>query len=546
MIGGHSCPPIYFMISDKIALLNQTVLESFNETDERKIIEAFSEVGIKVLEADHAFVWLNSYASQHLELVYTSKNLPFKPRTPREKGRNYKAYLSGKADFVSDVSKVEDASYLNKYIKSFVIIPICFREKIYGNIVFCFKNKEPFLDEKKSLCSFIGNSLAQAITIRRLFAGEQEARALSERHKAYFQALIENSYEIEMLVDKNGIILYSSPSVKNFFGLTVKQIINHNIKEFINNNDSQSVTKYLKKILENPGENHVREFSYKNRDGIIRTLESTGYNMLDNFNVSGIVINMRDITSRKRLESEKESRRLLYEEKKKIEFIAEANHELRTPLAIIKGNVDLILREAGPKRKRRYADAALRQINAEVKHLTNILSDFSLLTTRIEESPYRIIKKNVALDKIIKRVVNRCKIIARKKKISIRKKLAETNIFGDAKYLDRLVMNLIKNAITYGTEKGWILVEMSKNDDQIVLKVSDNGVGIGENDLPYIFERFYRADKSHSAEEKRTGLGLAISKWIVEAHGGKIAVDSTLGKGTIFTVSLPTKGLETV
>ncbi len=110
---------------------------------------------------------------------------------------------------------------------------------------------------------------------------------------------------------------------------------------------------------------------------------------------------------------------------------------------------------------------------------------------------------------------------------------------GDKEYLDKLLINLIRNAITYGKENGKIEITVKKEQDKIMIKISDNGVGIAKDELPYIFERFYRTKKAREMSNIGTGLGLAISKWVVESHRGNIAVESTEGKGTTFTITLP-------
>jgi two-component system phosphate regulon sensor histidine kinase PhoR len=99
--------------------------------------------------------------------------------------------------------------------------------------------------------------------------------------------------------------------------------------------------------------------------------------------------------------------------------------------------------------------------------------------------------------------------------------------------------NFIKNAITYGRENGWIEISAVKKKNMAEIKISDNGVGIEEEDLRHIFERFYRTNKTHETEKQSVGLGLAIVKWIVEAHKGTIGVKSEKGKGTTFAISLP-------
>ena len=151
------------MITDKITLLNETVLKCLYETDEINIVKAFALAGIKVLGADFGFVWLNLSSPEKWELIYKTPNLPFRPKKPRANGRNFKAITSGKIEYVKNLKNTPDATYVSKYMKSFVIIPISYRGKAYGTIVLCFKQPEPFLDEKKILSIFLGNGVAQAI-----------------------------------------------------------------------------------------------------------------------------------------------------------------------------------------------------------------------------------------------------------------------------------------------------------------------------------------------------------------------------------------------
>ena len=252
-----------------------------------------------------------------------------------------------------------------------------------------------------------------------------------------------------------------------------------------------------------------------------------------------IQCNIRNITHRKNLVVIDENRRLLAEEKEKLDFMAEANHELRTPLAIIKGSIDILLRESKGKSDR-YADEVLRDINEEVTHLTNILSELALLATSDTGVRNKVVSEKIDFELLVNDIVKRCDIIAKKKNITIQKKIPTSVIMGDRRYLEKLLLNLIKNALSYGREGGWVLIEVADNEDAVIISVSDNGIGIAQDDLPKVFSRFYRVDKSHFSDERHTGLGLAISKRVVEAHGGTIVVTSTgLTKGSTFTVTLP-------
>ena len=159
-----------------------------------------------------------------------------------------------------------------------------------------------------------------------------------------------------------------------------------------------------------------------------------------------------------------------------------------------------------------------------------------------KETRNKVISKKVNFDVLVNSVIKRCNVIAITKNISIRKKLTNITIMGDKKYLERLLINLIKNAIFYGKVGGWVEVQILDKKNEVEIKVKDNGIGIKVEDLPKVFSRFYRVDKSHNSDERHTGLGLAISSRVVEAHGGTISVSSLgIDKGSTFTVILPKK-----
>src|SRR3989344_870829 len=237
-------------------------------------------------------------------------------------------------------------------------------------------------------------------------------------------------------------------------------------------------------------------------------------------------------------EKQKEIEVLLYQEKLKTEFIANTTHEFRTPLAIMRGHVDLALRRG--RNELKETRKALRVVNTEIIHLAEMISDLVLIISgrNINNTKHFNL---IDITNLLQDTVDRLRNLAKENNISIAIKSGAKNIsvMGDKKHLERLFLNLIKNAITYGKSK--INIEISKSKGKVVVKIKDNGIGIAKEDLPNIFERFYRADKSHSSYGKHSGLGLAIVKWITEIHKGKIEVESTRGKGSTFTVTLPEK-----
>ncbi len=238
-------------------------------------------------------------------------------------------------------------------------------------------------------------------------------------------------------------------------------------------------------------------------------------------------------------EKQKEMESLLSQEKFKTEFIANAAHEIRTPLAIMKGNVDLAL---ASKLDTKSCHDAFMEINSEITRLSQILGDLELIVSGDQNQKLQTLHKPVNVVKLVTNVVMRLKALAQKSNITILLKIDRTKkyiICGEEKYLEKLFLNLIKNAITYGKDGGKIYVEICENRKRVEIQVKDNGIGISAEDLPKIFDRFYRGDKAHTGGNNHSGLGLAIVKWVVDSHRGQIKVKSTLEKGSTFNVFFP-------
>lgn len=245
-------------------------------------------------------------------------------------------------------------------------------------------------------------------------------------------------------------------------------------------------------------------------------------------------------------EKQKATEVLLEQEKLKTEFIANATHEFRTPLAIMRGNVELALRDK--KTSLEAARAALKVVDTEIIKLSALLSDLALLTNPKSDEKRIAHTTKIDLVDLLTKILGRLVVLARSKKISLKinNKFDTLKIIGDEKYLEKLFINLFRNAIVYGKENGIIKLDIEKGKNRAIIKITDDGIGISKADLPHIFERFYRTDKARMMTNIGTGLGLAISKSVVESHGGSISVKSIEGKGTTFTVELPVTNAKAV
>jgi two-component system, OmpR family, sensor kinase len=216
-------------------------------------------------------------------------------------------------------------------------------------------------------------------------------------------------------------------------------------------------------------------------------------------------------------------------------FMADVGHELRTPLTVIKGNVGLM------RRIGETDEESLAGIENEVDRLTRLVGDL-LLLAQAESGKLPLDTRLVELDTLLLEVLQQMRILAGER---LKLKLGEIDqilVCGDKDRLKQVMVNLIGNAINYTPAGGEVMVGVGKSDNLARITISDTGPGISPEDLPHIFERFYRAEKSRTRSihsSKGFGLGLSIAYWIVNNHGGKIDVNSTVGEGTTFCVWLP-------
>ncbi len=213
-------------------------------------------------------------------------------------------------------------------------------------------------------------------------------------------------------------------------------------------------------------------------------------------------------------------------------FLADVSHELRTPLTVIKGNADLI-RKFGPD------DESLDTIKDEADRLTRMVGDL-LLLAQAESGKLPLTMAPVALDELLTDVFQQMHVLAGEK---VHLKLTEIDqvvISGDRDRIKQVLINLASNAIHYTPSGGEVYLSLSKSGEIARIVVRDTGPGIPAADLPYIFDRFYRGEKSRTrSKTSGFGLGLSIANFIVEGHGGRIEVDTHEGQGTAFAVYFP-------
>lgn len=220
---------------------------------------------------------------------------------------------------------------------------------------------------------------------------------------------------------------------------------------------------------------------------------------------------------------------------KQDQFVSDASHELRTPISVIKGYASLLDRWG--KNDLAILDESLHAIKTEADNMQD-LTEKLLFLAKSDKNQHKIDKESFWLDQLLDEIVKETKLIDNNHEICVNN-FQEILISADKKLLKQCIRILVDNSLKFTQDNGTITLIAFKNRKNIIIEVEDNGMGIPKEDLPYIFDRFYRADKSRTKQSGGSGLGLSIAKWIVEKHHGKITAKSVLGKGTKISISLP-------
>ncbi len=333
-------------------------------------------------------------------------------------------------------------------------------------------------------------------------------------------AVLSSMFEGIMVVDEKGSILLMNPSLRKLF--------------FV---DSAPETKTPIEAIRNPQIQDIVDKILKEQQHLIseeitvsqteeKTLKINAVPIIRNDILEGVVLVFHDITELRKLERVRQ------------DFVANVSHELRTPIASIKGYSETLLEGAiDDKDNVREFISIIYQDSNRLANLIDDLLDLS----KIESGKMKMIF--VPLD--VKPILDRCLGVLDKsiknKQLSVSLSIPDgiPKVLADDKRLSQVFLNLLDNAVKYTSDGGSIKVNISLSDKFVQVDVSDTGMGIPEQDLPRIFERFYRVDKARSRELGGTGLGLSIVKHIVLAHSGQVWVKSELGQGSTFSFTIP-------
>ncbi len=209
------------------------------------------------------------------------------------------------------------------------------------------------------------------------------------------------------------------------------------------------------------------------------------------------------------------------------------SHELKTPLTNIQSHLEAMIDGIWEPTEER-----LLSVKEEAERLSSLVSDMQKLN-KYDESSIKLKKDNVNISDIICFVIFQFSNLAKSRNIKIEYEKNNINLYCDKDKITQALVNILSNAIRYSNEGSTIFIEEKLKDNKVIISIEDQGIGISEEDLKYVFERFYRADKSRTRATGGTGIGLTIVKSIVSSHGGEVKLESKLGEGSKFTIILP-------
>jgi len=318
-----------------------------------------------------------------------------------------------------------------------------------------------------------------------------------------------------------GKIIHANPKAMEMLKIEKDISLEKSFNEIFNCYDEQLKIEELLKDPEDLTGNRMVDIG----NGVILQASYAPF-MNQNGVLGGIIIVFQDVSNHQKLE------------KMRKEFVANVSHELKTPLTTIKSYTETLL--DGVIDNKELAVSFLQVVDSETERMARLVRDLLQLSNLdFQQSNWN--KNIVNVNKIIEKTMLKLEVSVKNKDQQIQYNLSECdiNIYADEDRIEQVFLNLLSNCIKYTPEGGKINIDIQAHENMVELKIKDNGIGIPKEDLPRIFERFYRVDKARSRELGGTGLGLSIAQQIVESHEGTIEIFSEEGKGTEVVTKLP-------
>lgn len=356
-----------------------------------------------------------------------------------------------------------------------------------------------------------------AMTFNRMAGQLEESINLLSHEKEQLTSILRSMSDGVISVNAHGKIILSNPPAEKFLNL---------YRDPQNPKRSKNLPPMLQEVFQYVLQDEAEQMGDIEDQG--RTWQLIMAPLYAREQVRGAVAVMRDVTEERRLE------------KLRKDFVANVSHELRTPLSMLQGYSEALLDDIADSPEMRQELAQI--INDESLRMSRLVNEL-LDLARMEAGHIDLSLSDLSVKQFVDRVTRKFSGLAREKNVELVGEVAEDvpMVRWDEDRIEQVLTNLIGNAIRHTPENGRVTVRAKWMDHQVYLEVEDTGTGIPAEDVPYVFERFYKADKARTRKTNSggTGLGLAIAKHLAHAHNGLISVTSEVGVGTTFCVQLP-------
>lgn len=354
-------------------------------------------------------------------------------------------------------------------------------------------------------------------------------------------AALESAANPIVLTDRRGHIIWANPSFTALTGYSREEVIGQRMNILKSSLQDQAFYQDLWATILS-GKVWQGEIINRRKDGTLFTDEQTITPLYyQSGEISHFISIGQDITERKIREAtlKKTHQALEQLEQMRSQFFADISHELRTPLTVIRGEAEVTIR--GKDKPIAEYKTALERIVQLANQVNRLVEDL-LFLSRSESGTIEIVKRPIQFIEILLEAHREAQVLAEKKHITVNLHNGNSTFIvnGDRQRLRQLIMTILDNAVNYTRADGTIDVSIKSDGAHGKVVITDNGIGISEEDLPHVFQRFYRArQKSQNLFPNGSGLGLPIAKWIAEAHEGTVSIVSVLDRGTTVTIDLP-------
>lgn len=502
------------------------------------MLQMVAERAAEAVHAELTAVGLIDWSKKELLYVQSYGKLANKvtgARTPLTKSVRGLISKSGEPVVINDAaadSRIPAEVIHDWGVRSLLLVPMKVKGKVIGVLLAANRHGGPFAARDLRLFEIISSHGAAAIAHAKLHARAQAAIEELDEEKTKIEAVMAQLGDGVVVCDAQGKIIIMNAAAEKIIGTDSSQVIGKHIVEVHPppyRHEIELVMRHLEGSKKDDGLFWEQNINLPGRKVIRINMRPV---FLKNGAYAGLAALLQDITEMVELDQAK------------TEFLSMVAHELRTPLTVLKGSLGLILGGAVGD-----IDPALRELMGIAQNNSNKLIrlvDDMLDVAKIESGHLGLEMDIVSVQERVKDSVKQMQQLADERQVKLATKVMgrPLSIVGDGSRIEQVIMNLLSNAIKFSPIGGTVDVTVSQTHGYVKVSVTDQGPGISAKEQKKVFEKFYQVNGRNLPREGGSGLGLAISKGIVEQHGGKISVDSTVGEGSAFSFILPIPGEE--